>query len=76
MAEAGSLIAYDTVRVYRVDHDTGWCEPIAFQGVFMGRSDPEPELLRVRIGEGLTGWVAETRRDRCSSATPTRTPGA
>ena len=22
-------------------------------------SDPEPELLRVRIGEGLTGWVAE-----------------
>ena len=50
---------YDTVRVYRVDHDTGWCEPIAFQGVFMGRSDPEPELLRVRIGEGLTGWVAE-----------------
>ena len=50
---------YDTVRVYRVDHDTGWCEPIAFQGMFMGRADPEPELLRVRIGEGLTGWVAE-----------------
>ena len=59
VAEARSLIAYDTVRVYRVDHDTGWCEPIAFQGVFMGRADPEPELLRVRIGEGLTGWVAE-----------------
>ena len=59
VAEARSLIQYDTVRVYRVDHDTGWCEPIAFQGVFMGRSDPEPELLRVRIGEGLTGWVAE-----------------
>jgi diguanylate cyclase (GGDEF)-like protein/excisionase family DNA binding protein len=59
VSEARSLIAYDTVRVYRVDHDTGWCEPIAFQGVFMGRADPEPELLRVRIGEGLTGWVAE-----------------
>ncbi|HET9851747.1 MAG TPA: diguanylate cyclase, partial [Candidatus Limnocylindrales bacterium] len=59
VAEAGTLIQYDTVRVYRVDHDTGWCEPIAFQGVFMGRTDPEPELLRVRIGEGLTGWVAE-----------------
>ena len=59
VAEAGALIAYDTVRVYRVDHDTGWCEPIAFEGVFMGRSDPEPELLRVRIGEGLTGWVAQ-----------------
>ena len=59
VAEARALIAYDTLRVYRVDHDTGWCEPIAFQGVFMGRADPEPELLRVRIGEGLTGWVAE-----------------
>ena len=57
--EARALIAYDTVRVYRVDHDTGWCEPIAFQGIFMGRTDPEPELLRVRIGEGITGWVAE-----------------
>src|SRR6185503_18782810 len=59
VSEARALIAYDTVRVYRVDHETGWCEPIAFQGVFMGRPDPEPELLRVRIGEGLTGWVAE-----------------
>jgi diguanylate cyclase (GGDEF)-like protein/excisionase family DNA binding protein len=59
VAEARALIAYDTVRVYRVDHETGWCEPIAFQGDFMGRSDPDPELLRIRIGEGLTGWVAE-----------------
>jgi diguanylate cyclase (GGDEF)-like protein/excisionase family DNA binding protein len=59
VAEARSLVAYDTVRVYRVDHDSGWCEPIAFQGTFMGRVDPEPELLRVRVGEGLTGWVAK-----------------
>jgi diguanylate cyclase (GGDEF)-like protein len=59
VAEARSLVAYDTVRVYRVDHDAGWCEPIAFQGTFLGRTDPEPEMLRVRIGEGLTGWVAE-----------------
>jgi diguanylate cyclase (GGDEF)-like protein len=59
VAEAHNLIAFDTLRVYIVEHDTGWCEPIAFQGVFMGRSDPDPEMLRVRIGEGLTGWVAE-----------------
>jgi diguanylate cyclase (GGDEF)-like protein/excisionase family DNA binding protein len=59
VAEARALIAYDTLRVYRVDHATGWCEPIAFEGVFMGRTDPEPEVLRVRIGDGLTGWVAE-----------------
>jgi diguanylate cyclase (GGDEF)-like protein/excisionase family DNA binding protein len=58
VAEAQSLITYDTLRVYSVDHETGWCEPIAFEGVFMGRADPDPEQLRVRVGEGLTGWVA------------------
>jgi diguanylate cyclase (GGDEF)-like protein len=59
VAEAHNLIEFDTLRVYQVEHDSGWCEPIAFQGTFMGRSDPDPELLRVRVGEGLTGWVAE-----------------
>jgi diguanylate cyclase (GGDEF)-like protein len=59
VAEAHNLVEFDTLRVYSVEHDTGWCEPIAFQGIFMGRSDPDPEMLRVRIGEGLTGWVAE-----------------
>ena len=59
VAEARALIGYDTLRVYRVDHESGWCEPIAFEGVFLGRSDPDPEQLRVRVGEGLTGWVAE-----------------
>ena len=58
LTEARQLIGYDTFRVYRVDHATGWCETIAFEGIFMGRADPEPEILRVRIGEGLTGWVA------------------
>ena len=42
VAEAHALISYDTIRVYRVDHATGWCEPIAFQGMFMGRPNPEP----------------------------------
>ena len=76
VAEARALIAYDTIRVYRVDHDTGWCEPIAFQGVFMGRSDPEPELLRVRIGEGLTGLGRPARRDAPPRRRPRRMPGA
>ncbi|HET7031179.1 MAG TPA: diguanylate cyclase [Candidatus Limnocylindrales bacterium] len=53
------LIAHDSIRVYRVDHETGWCEPVAFRGMFGGRSDPSPEDLRVRIGDGLTGWAAE-----------------
>jgi diguanylate cyclase (GGDEF)-like protein len=58
VAEAGSLIAFDTIRIYQVEHDTGWCEPIAFQGVFMGTAHPTEDMLRVRVGTGLTGWVA------------------
>ena len=59
VAEAKALVAYDTIRVYRVDPETEWCEPIAFQGVFLGTPDPSPEQLRVQRGVGLTGWVAE-----------------
>ena len=58
VAETRNLIDYDNIRVYRVDHDHGVCEPIAFQGTFMGIPDVRPEMLRCRIGEGLTGWVA------------------
>ncbi len=57
VAEAGSLIEFHTIRVYQVDHVTGICEPIAFQGVFMGTADPTPDMLRVPLGVGLTGWV-------------------
>ena len=59
VAEARSLLDHDTIRVYRVDHETRMCEPIAFQGTFMDVEDPDPSLLRVAIGTGLTGWVAE-----------------
>ena len=58
VAEARRLIDHDTIRVYRVDHEAGMCEPIAFQGTFLGQSDPDPAMLRVAIGQGLTGWVA------------------
>ena len=58
VAEAGSLIEYDTIRIYRVDRDTASCEPIAFQGVFLGTAHPTAEMLRVPVGTGLTGWVA------------------
>lgn len=49
----------DNARVYTVDHERGMCEPIAFSGVFAGSAHPDPELLRVPIGSGLTGWVAQ-----------------
>ncbi len=58
VTEARSLIDHDNIRVYRVDQTTGWCEPIAFQGAFMGVDEPTSEMLRCRIGDGLTGWVA------------------
>ena len=58
VAEIRSLFASDTARVYTVDHQAGVCEPIAFGGVFLGTADPSPEMLRIEIGRGLTGWVA------------------
>ena len=58
VAEADKLIGHDTIRVYRVDHVTQTCEPIAFQGEFKDIGTPSFDRLRVRIGEGLTGWVA------------------
>jgi diguanylate cyclase (GGDEF)-like protein len=59
VAEAGSLIAFDTIRIYRVDQEAGWCEPVAFHGLFMGTANPTAEMLRIEVGTGLTGWVAE-----------------
>ncbi len=58
VAEVRGLFSSDTARVYRVDHATDMCEPIAFGGTFLGVSDPAAEVLRVPIGMGLTGWVA------------------
>lgn len=58
VGEARRLIDHDTIRVYTVDHASGMCEPIAFQGRFLGSDQPDPATLRVPIGQGLTGWVA------------------
>ena len=60
--EAKRLIEHDSVRVYHVDHDTRMCEPIAFEGTFLGTTDPDMETLRMAIGEGVTGWVAKNGR--------------
>ena len=58
VAEASSLITFDTIRIYRVDQVATMCEPIAFQGKFMGTTEPTRDMLRVPVGTGLTGWVA------------------
>jgi diguanylate cyclase (GGDEF)-like protein len=52
------LIRHDTIRVYRFDQAAQTCEPIAFQGEFMGIGRPSLDMLRVPVGTGLTGWVA------------------
>ena len=59
VSEASTLAAYHDIRVYVVNWDTGFCEPIAFTDRLLGAGDFH-ERLRVAIGEGsFTGWVAE-----------------
>lgn len=62
VAATRKLIDFDNIRVYRVDHEREVCEPIAFQGTFMGIPVVRPDMLRCRIGEGLTGWVAANNK--------------
>ena len=59
VTESDRLLDYDTIRVYRVDQASSMCEPIAFSGRFLGEDNPPAEKLRVAVGQGLTGWVAE-----------------
>ena len=58
VAEADRLIAHDTIRVYRVDHVTQVCEPIAFHGEFAGIGRADRGHAAAPVGDGLTGWVA------------------
>jgi len=59
VSEASTLAAYHDIRVYVVNWDEGFCEPIAFTDRLLGAGDFH-ERLRVAIGEGsFTGWVAE-----------------
>jgi diguanylate cyclase (GGDEF)-like protein/excisionase family DNA binding protein len=56
-AELHELIEYHNVRVYRVrDNDV---EPVAWRGHIGEYTDEDSEKLRVAVGQGITGWVAE-----------------
>ncbi len=60
VAEARTLAAYHDIRIYRVDRERGMCDAIAFtREMLEGDPDDAEALLRVAIGEGFTGWVAE-----------------
>jgi diguanylate cyclase (GGDEF)-like protein len=59
VAEASTLAAYHDIRVYVVNWDEGFCEPIAYTDRLLGKGDFH-ERLKVAVGEGsFTGWVAE-----------------
>ena len=60
VAEATALADYHDIRVYQVDWDRRMCDPIAFtREMLAGDPDDAESLLRVEVGEGFTGWVAE-----------------
>jgi diguanylate cyclase (GGDEF)-like protein/excisionase family DNA binding protein len=54
--ELRQLIDYHNVRVYRQFGDD--LVPVAMQGQVGEYVDETPEQLRVKVGEGITGWVA------------------
>jgi diguanylate cyclase (GGDEF)-like protein/excisionase family DNA binding protein len=56
-AELRQLIDYHNVRVYRVRGDA--VEPVAWRGEIGEYTAEEREQLRLRVGEGITGWVAQ-----------------
>ena len=60
VAEASTLADYHDIRVYQVDWERRMCDPIAFTREMLEGDPADAEaLLRVAIGEGFTGWVAE-----------------
>ncbi len=55
--ELRQLIDYHNVRVYRVTSDD--LIPVAMKGQVGEYVDETLDQLRVAVGEGITGWVAE-----------------
>lgn len=56
-AELRQLIDYHNVRVYRVRGSD--VEPVAWRGEIGEYTDEERDQLRLTVGEGITGWVAQ-----------------
>ncbi|MBI3750364.1 MAG: GAF domain-containing protein [Chloroflexi bacterium] len=57
--ELRQLIDYHNVRVYRLYGED--LIPVAMQGQVGEYVDETPEMLRVKFGNGITGWVARER---------------
>ena len=61
--ELRQIIDYHNARVYRL-YGTDLI-PVAMQGQVGEYIDETPDQLRVTLGEGITGWVAEHRVAQC-----------
>ena len=59
--ETRRIIDYHNARVYLVELPDD-VVPIAFEGTVGAYEQVDLELLRCRLGEGFTGWVAENGR--------------
>lgn len=57
--ELQQLIEFHNVRVYRLEGDM--LVPVAMRGRIGEYVDETPEQLRIRVGQGITGWVARYR---------------
>jgi diguanylate cyclase (GGDEF)-like protein len=61
-AELRSLIDYHNCRIYLLDPDGKVLTPVAFRGELSEYQGETHQALILRVGEGLTGHVAETAR--------------
>ena len=58
--ELRQLLDYHNVRVYRLYGDD--LIPVAMQGQVGEYVDETPEQLRIKVGRGITGWVAANKQ--------------
>ena len=54
--ELNQLIACHNIRVYRLEGED--CVPVAWRGEVGEYETEDGEQLRLKVGEGITGWVA------------------
>jgi diguanylate cyclase (GGDEF)-like protein len=58
-----TLLPYDQCRVYLLEDDGRTLRPVYFSDTQRAEYDGvTAETLAVQVGEGITGWVAETRQ--------------
>jgi len=62
-AELRTIVEYNNCRVYLLQPDGRMLMPIAFRGEYFAEYVEETlEELVTEVGEGMTGWVAQTGR--------------